>query len=187
MPAPALVDVRPSATRPVWAAVAYWGERLARLIPPPSPVDLVELHLHVVERHGLSRSVQARDLDGVVDVGEQHVPRGVATRELEPDVAPVRGQREAHAVRAERAASLEDARVEARPQHAGCLAVERKGRGEAREAVIVELAFEERDGVGRDLPRGGRRRRSRCFERSVWGSGAGASRRRPSARRPRPR
>ena len=65
------------------------GERLSGFIPPPPPVNLIKVDAHALEGHGLSLSVEARDLHRVVDVRQKHVAGRVAFRDLDPHIVVV--------------------------------------------------------------------------------------------------
>ena len=91
------------------ARVGPGGEVLLAPLPPPAPVHLVELHLHLAVARGPAVGVEERHVEPVLRVGEQHPARAVALRRAEADVALVGGVGDAEAVDAEGPPGLEDA------------------------------------------------------------------------------
>ena len=155
LPGPAAVD-RGAVALHDHAAVAgagIAGERLAGLVPPPLPIDLVERDLEVLQRDRLAVGAQAAQLHGVYRVGEQHAAGLVALGQLDADVVVIGRERQGLAAGTERPAALEHAAGEAGGEHAGSGLADAERLAEARAAIAVELALEQHLGLAAELAR----------------------------------
>ena len=125
------------------ARVRPGGQVLLALLPPPAPLDLVELEQDLAVARRLPGRIQESDVDAVLLVGEQHSARLVALRNAHADVALERRVRNAEAVDAEGATRLEDARREVGAQLAGGDGLGFDPRVDLRLARLVERALED--------------------------------------------
>ena len=130
------------------------GEVFLAPLPPPAPVHLVQLHLHLAVAARRPVGVHQGHVDPVLGVGEDHPARLVALRGAQAHVALVGGVRDAEAVDAEGPARLEDAGREVGPQLARRHRLRRDRGVHPGLARLVEAALEDLLALGLVLPRG---------------------------------